>query len=158
MQNSSLYTIKLFSQPDSKCQNTSKDKKNDLYTVKKKLHKCLNILLQLHIFKNTKENTSKDAKFIALHDEAILTTRLKCQNTSNDKKNDLYAVTKKLHKCLKNLLQFNIFKITNKTHQKMQNFDALHDEAILATRLKCQKTSNDNNLAAMHNRTNCISV
>ena len=29
-------------------------------------------------FQKHKQNTSKDAEFIALHDEAILTTRLKC--------------------------------------------------------------------------------
>ena len=43
------------------------------------------------------------------------------QFTSNDKFQQLYAVTNKLHKCLNFLLELNIFKNTNNTHQKMQN-------------------------------------
>ena len=48
-------------------------------------------------------------------------TRFKCYNTSNGKIQQLYADTNKLHKCLKILLELNIFKNTNNTHQKMQN-------------------------------------
>ena len=35
-----------------------------------------------------KQNTSKDAEFIALHNEAILATSLKCSKKSNHKNRD----------------------------------------------------------------------
>ena len=72
-------------------------------------------------FQKHKQHTSKDAEFNALHDHASSATRFKCYNTSNDKIQQLYADSNKLHKCLNFLLELNIFKHTNNTHQKVQN-------------------------------------
>ena len=72
-------------------------------------------------FQKHKQHTSKDAEFIALHDDGSSATRFKCYKTSNDKFQQLYAVTNKLHKRWNFLLELNIFKNTNNTHQKMQN-------------------------------------
>ena len=94
-------------------------------------------------FQKHKQHTSKDAEFIALHDHATSAIRFKCYNTSNDKIQQLYADTNKLHKCLNFLLQLNIFKNTYNTHQKMQNSSLYTIKDSSATRFKCYKTSND---------------
>ena len=94
-------------------------------------------------FQKHKQHTSKDAEFIAVHDHATSTTRFKCYNTLNDKIQQLYADTNKLHKCLKSLLQLNIFKNTYNTHQKMQNSSLYTIKDSSATRFKCYNTSND---------------
>ena len=143
MQNSSLYTITDSSATRFKCYNTSNDKIQQLYADTNKLHKCLNFLLDIKHFQKHKQHTSKDAEFIALHDDASFATRFKCYNTSNDKILQLYAVTNKLHKCLNFLLELNIFKNTNNTHQKMQNSSLYTITDSSATRFKCYNTSND---------------
>ena len=143
MQNSSLYTIKDSAATRFKCYKTSNDKIQQLYADTNKLHKCLNFLLELNSFKKHKQHTSKDAEFIALHDDASSATRFNCYNTSNDKIQQLYASTNKLHKCLNSMLQLNIFKNTNNTHQKMQNSSLYTIKDSAATRFKCYKTSND---------------
>ena len=86
-----------------------------------RLHKCLNFLLQLNIFKNTYNTHQKmqNSSLYTIKDSSA--TRFKCYNTSNDKIQQLYADTNKLHKCLNFLLELNIFKNTNNTHQNMQN-------------------------------------
>ena len=121
MQNSSLYTIKDSSATRFKCYNTSNDKIQQLYADKNKLHKCLKFLLELNIFKNTNNTHQKmqNSSLYTIKDSSA--TRFKCYNTSNDKIQQLYADTNKLHKCLKFLLELNIFKNTYNTHQKMQN-------------------------------------
>ena len=70
-------------------------------------------------------------------------TRFKCYKTSNDKIQQMYADTNKLHKCLNFLLEFNIFKNTNNTHQKMQNSSLYRITGSSATRFKCYNTWND---------------
>ena len=94
-------------------------------------------------FQKHKQQTSKDSEFIALHNDATSAIRFKCYNTSNDKIQQLYADTNKLHKCLNFLLQLNIFKNTYNTHQKMQNSSLYTIKDSCATRFKCYKTSND---------------
>ena len=103
----------------------------------------MNFLLELNIFKKNKQHTSKDAEFIALHVDGSSATKFKCYKTSNDKFQQLYAATNKLHKCLNSLLQLNIFKNTNNTHQKMQNSSLYTIKDSSATRFKCYNTSND---------------
>ena len=93
-------------------------------------------------FQKHKQHTSKDAEFIAIHDHATSATRFKCYNTSNDKIQQLYADTNKLHKCLNSLLQLIIFKNSYNTHQKMQNSSLYTIKDSSATRFKCY-TSND---------------
>ena len=121
MQNSSLYTMTATSAIRFNCYNTSNDKFQQLYAVTNKLHKCLNSLLQLNIFKNTNNTHQKMQNSSLCTITETSTTRFKCYNTLNDKIQQLYAVTNKLHKCLNFLLELNIFKNTNNTHQKMQN-------------------------------------
>ena len=109
-------------------------------------------------FQKHKQQTSKDAEFIALHDDATSAIRFKCYNTSNDKIRQLYADTNKLHKCLNFLLELNIFKNTNNTHYKMQNSSLYSMTAVLqpdSNATKHQTTSFSN---CMPSRTNCISV
>ena len=55
-----------------------KRQKSGCYAQSNKLQKCSKYFARIKHFQEHKQNTSKDAKFIALHDEAILTTRLKC--------------------------------------------------------------------------------
>ena len=126
-----------------KCCNTSNDKIQQLYAVTNKLHKCLNSLLQLNIFKNTYNTHQKmqDSSLYTIKDSSA--TRFKCYKTSNDKIQQLYADTNKLHKCLNFLLELNIFKNTNNTHQKMQNSSLYTIKDSSATRFKCYITSND---------------
>ena len=143
MQNSSLYTITGSSATRFKCYNTWNDKIQQLYADSKKLHKCLNFLLQLNIFKNTNNTHQKmqNSSRYAITDSSG--TRFKCNKTSNDKIQQLYADTNKLHKCLKFLQQLNIFKNTNKTHQKMQNSSLYTITGSSATRFKGYNISND---------------
>ena len=143
MQNSSLYTIKDSSTTRFKCYNTSNDKIQQLYADTNKLHKCLNFLLELNIFKNTNNTHQKmqNSSLYTIKDSSA--TRFKCYNTSNDKIQQLYADSNKLHKCLNFLLELNIFKNTNNTHQKMQNSSLYTITDSSATRFKCYNTSND---------------
>ena len=158
MQNSSLYTIKGSSATRFKCYNTSNDKIQQLYADSNKLHKCLNSLLQLIIFKNTYNTHQKmqNSSLYTIKDSSA--TRFKCYNTSNDKVQQLYAVTKKLHKCLNILLELNIFKNTNNTHQKMQNSSLYTITPLLQpdSNATLHKTTGFSN--CMPSRTNCRSV
>ena len=126
-----------------KCYNTWNDKFQQLYGVTNKLHKCLNFLLELNIFKNTNNTHQKmqNPSLYTIKDSS--STRFKCYNTSNDKIQQLYADSKKLQKCLKFLLQLNIFKNTNNTHQKMRNSSLYTIRGRSATRLKCYITWKD---------------
>ena len=94
-------------------------------------------------FQKHKQHTSKDAEFIALHDDATSAIRFKCYNTSNDKIQQMYGDTNKLHKCLNFLLELNVFKNTYNTHQKMQNASLYTIKEGFATRFKCYNTSKD---------------
>ena len=143
MQNSSLYTIKDSSATRFKCYKTPNDKIQQLYAVANKLHKRLNFLLELNIFKHTNNTHQKmqNSSLYTIKDSSA--TRFKCYNTSNDKIQQLCANTNKLHKCLKFLLELNIFKNTKHTHQKMQNSSLYTIKDSSATRFKCYKTSND---------------
>ena len=158
MQNSSLYTIKDSSATRFKCYNTSNDKIQQLYADTNKLHKCLNFLLQLNIFKNTYNTHQKmqNSSLYTIKDSSA--TRFKCYNTSNDKIQQLYADTNKLHKCLNFLLQLNIFKNTNNTHQKMQNSSLYTITPLLQSdsNATIHQTTRFSN--CMQTRTNCISV
>ena len=141
-----------------KCYNTSNDKIQQLYTDTNKLHKCLNFLLQLNIFKNT-NNTHEKMQNSSLYTiKDSFSTRFKCYNTSNDMIQQLYADTNKLHKCLKFLLEINIFKNTNNTHQKMQNSSLCTITPLLQpdSNATLHKTTGFSN--CMPSRTNCISV
>ena len=95
----------------------------------KKLHKCLNSLLQLNIFKNTNNTHQK------MQNSSLYTITPLLQPDSNatihqtTRFSNCMQVTNKLHKCLNFLLELNIFKNTNNTHQIMQQFIALHDSA-----------------------------
>ena len=104
-------------------------------------------------FQTHKQHTSKDAEFIALHDDATSAIIFKCYNTSNDKIQQMYADTNKLHKCLNFLLDLNIFKNTYNTHQKMQNSSLYTIKDSSATRFKYYKTSNDK-IQQLHAGTN----
>ena len=158
MQNSSLYTIKDSSATRFKCYNTSNDKIQQLYADTNKLHKCLNFLLQLNIFKNTNNTHQKmqNSSLYTIKDSSA--TRFKCYNTSNDKIQQLYADTNKLHKCLNFLLELNIFKNTNNTHQKMQNSSLYTITPVLQpdSNATIHQTTRFSN--CMQTRTNCISV
>ena len=141
-----------------KCYNTSNDKIQQLYADTNKLHKCLNFLLQLNIFKNT-NNTHQKMQNSSLYTiKDCSATRFKCYNISNDKVQQLYAVTNKLHKCLNFLLELNIFKNTNNTHQKMQNSSLYTMTQLLQTdsNATIHQTTRFSN--CMQTRTNCISV
>ena len=59
MQNPLLYTIKDSSATRFKCYNASNDKIQQMYADTNQLHKCLNFLLELNIFKNTKNTYQK---------------------------------------------------------------------------------------------------
>ena len=85
-------------------------------------------------------------------------TRFKCYNTWNDKIQQLYADSKKLHKCLNSLLELNIFKNTNNTHQKMQNSSLYMITPLLQpdSNATIHQTTRFSN--CMQTRTNCISV
>ena len=143
MQNSSLYTIKDSSATRFKCYNTSNDKIQQLYADTNKLHKCLNFLLQLNIFKNTNNTHQK------MQNSSLYTITPLLQPDSNatihqtTRFSNCMQVTNKLHKCLNFLLELNIFKNTNNTHQKMQNSSLYTITHSSATRFKCYKTSND---------------
>ena len=117
MQNSSLYTMTPLLQPDSNATIHQTTRFSNCMQDTNKLHKCLNSLLQLNIFKNTYNTHQKmqNSSLYTIKDSSA--TRFKCYNTSNDKIQQLYAVTNKLHKCLNFLLELNIFKNTNNTHQ-----------------------------------------
>ena len=124
-----------------------------------KLHKCLNSMLQLNIFKNTNNTHQKmqNSSLYTIKDSAA--TSFKCYKTSNDQIQQLYADTNKLHKCLNFLLELNSFKNTNNTHQKMQNSSLYTIKDSAATRFKCYKTSQTTRFSnCMQTRTNCISV
>ena len=123
--------------------NASNDKILQMYAVTNKLHKCLNFLLELNIFKNTNNTHQKmqNSSLYTITDSSA--ARFKCYNTSKHKILQLYASTNKLHKCLNSMLQLNIFKNTNNTHQKMQNSSLYTIKDSAATRFKCYKTSND---------------
>ena len=141
-----------------KCYKTSNDKFQQLYAVTNKLHKCLNFLLELNIFKNTYNTHQKmqNSSLYTIKDSSA--TRFKCYKTSNDKIQQLYADTNKLHKCLNFLLELNIFKNTNNTHRKMQNSSLYTMTPVLqpdSNATKHQTTSFSN---CMPSRTNCISV
>ena len=140
------------------CYNTSNDKIQHLYADTNKLHKCLNSLLQLNIFKNT-NNTHQNMQNTSIYtitDSSA--TRFECYNTSNDKIQQLYASTNKLHKCLNFLLELNIFKNTNNTHQNMQNSSLFTMTRVLQpdSNATIQQTTRFCN--CMQSRTNCISV
>ena len=158
MQNSSLYTIKDSSATRFKCYNTSNDKIQQLYADTNKLHKCLNFLLQLNIFKNTYNTHQKmqNSSLYTIKDSSA--TGFKCYNTSNDKIQQLYADTNKLHKCLNFLLELNIFKNTNNTHQKMQNSSLYTITPLLQpdSNATIHQTTRFSN--CMQARTNCIRV
>ena len=141
-----------------KCYNTSNDKIQQLYADTNKLHKCLNFLLELNIFKNTNNTHQKmqNSSLYTITDSSA--TRFKCYNTSNDKIQQLYADTNKLHKCLNFLLELNIFKNTNNTHQKMQNSSLYTITPLLQpdSNATIHQTTRFSN--CMQTRTNCISV
>ena len=149
MQNSSLYRITGSSATRFKCYNTSNDKIQQLYAVSNKLHKCLNFLLQLNIFKNTYNTHQKmqNSSLYTITDTSA--TRFKCYKTSNDKIQQLYADTNKLHKCLNFLLELNIFKNTNNKHQKMQN-SSLYTMPLLQT--DSNATIHDNSATVYTNK------
>ena len=141
-----------------KCYKTSNDKIQQLYADTNKLHNCLNFLLELNIFKNTYNTHQKmrnSSLYTIKHSSA---TRFKCYNTSNDKIQQLYADSKKLHKCLKFLLELNIFKNTNNTHQKMQNSSLYTMTPVLQpdSNATIHQTTRFGN--CMQTRTNCITV
>ena len=132
-----------------KCYNTSNDKIQQLNASTNKLHKCLNSMLQLNIFKNTNNTHQKmqNSSLYTIKDSAA--TSFKCYKTSNDKIQQLFADTNKLHKCLKFLLELNSFKNTNNTHQKMQNSSLYTITDSSATRFKCYNTSNKQDSATV---------
>ena len=132
------------------------------------LYRITQVLMQnSSLFKNT-NNTHQKMQNIALHDhgnnqiqitfEYCNFCRFKCYNTSNDKIQQLYADTNKLHKCLKFLLELNIFKNTNNTHQKMQNSSLYTMTQLLQpdSNATIHQTTRFSN--CMQTRTNCISV
>ena len=104
------------------------------------------------------QHTSKDAESSLYTIKESSATRFKCYNSSNDKIQQLYADTNKLHKCLKFLLKLNIFKNTHNTHQKMQNSSLYTITPLLQpdSNATKHKTRGFNN--SMPSRTNCISV
>ena len=158
MQNSSLYTITPLLQPDSNATKQSNDKFQQLYAVTNKLHKCLNFLLQLNIFKNTNNTHQKmqNSSLYTIKDSSA--TRFKCYKTSNDKIQQLYADTNKLHKCLNFLLELNIFKNTNNTHQKMQNSSLYTITPLLQSDSNATIHQTTRFRNCLQTRTNCISV
>ena len=109
-------------------------------------------------FQKHKQHTSKDAEYIALHDHATSATRFKCYNTSNDKIQQLYASTNKLHKGLNFLLELNIFKNTNNTHQIMQNSSLYTMTRVLQPDSNATIHQTTRFCNCMPSRTNCISV
>ena len=158
MQNSWLYTIKDSSATRFKCYNTSNDKIQQMYADTNKLQKCLNFLLELNIFKNTNNAHQKMQNSSLYRITGSSATRFKCYNTWNDKFQQLYADSKKLHKCFKFLLELNIFKNTNNTHQKMQNSSLYTMTPVLQTdsNAAIHQTTRFSN--CMQTRTNCITV
>ena len=141
-----------------KCYNISNDKIQQLYTDTNKVHKCLNFLLELNIFKNTNDTHQKMQNSSLYTIKDSFSTRFKCYNTSNDKIQQLYADTNKLHKCLKFLLELNIFKNTSNTHQKMQNSSLYTITPLLQpdSNATLHKTTGFSNCTP--SPTNCISV
>ena len=143
MQNSSLYTITPLLQPDSNATIHQTTRFSNCMQDTNKLHKCLNFLLAIKHFQKHKQHTSKDAEFIALHDHASSATRFKCYKTSNDKIQQLYADTNKLHKCFEFFAGIKHFQKHKQHTSKDAEFIAVHDHATSATRFKCYNTSND---------------
>ena len=103
MHKSLLYTLTLLLQPDSYARDHETRR---IMVCMQTQANCISVefFATIKHSQKHKQNTSKDAEIINLHDDAIFASRFKCSNTSNDKNLVLYVDSNILHRCLNFLL------------------------------------------------------